>query len=154
MNLENLKMVFFDFDDTLCIHTKHQTDSDYSRKLFKYGFDVYDDCESSPHMKKLLDLCVEQGIRVGLMSCVACYQHAETKRIWVADNYGVELENFCVGVQEAKSEMLEKFVKAVGYAPDEVALVDDWWYHLERVSNLGFRAYSPLQVVNFIDGLK
>lgn len=33
---------------------------------------------------------------------------------------------------------------------EEVAIVDDYWYQLERASDAGFVAYFPLQIVNFM----
>ncbi len=63
---------------------------------------------------------------------------------------GRELENFCTGTQDGKLDMLNAIADAYGYVKQEVAIVDDYWYQLERASDAGFVAYFPLQIVNFM----
>lgn len=97
-----------------------------------------------------MELLKKNNIRMGLISTTESYLVAKTKQKFVEDRYGIELENFCTGTQDGKLDMLNAIADAYGYVKQEVAIVDDYWYQLERASDAGFVAYFPLQIVNFM----
>lgn len=61
MDISNLKIVLFDFDNTLCIHTNHgkwdEQQSKVNRATIVSGsLAVWDDCEISEDLKKFMEL--------------------------------------------------------------------------------------------------
>lgn len=155
MDISNFKIVLFDFDNMLCIHTNHgKWDEQQSRvnraTIVSGSLAVWDDCEISEDLKKFMELLKKNNIRMGLISTTESYPVAKTKQKFVEERYGIELENFCTGTQDGKLDMLNAIADAYGYDKQEVAIVDDYWYQLERASDAGFVAYFPLQIVNFM----
>lgn len=153
INLTNLKIVLFDFDNTLCIHNEHKTKTsiEFETDILKYGEKVFCEAESNTHMKAFIDLCIKHNICIGLISTTKSCKRADEKLKWAQLKYNTKFHNYCVGTQEAKLEMMEALANASGYTKDEIAIVDDYWYQLNRANNAGFRAYSPMQIVNFIE---
>lgn len=152
--LENIKVVLWDFDDTLCIHKFHGSDSDsehmYNVDVLLHGKDAWNTGKPNIYMKRFMKLCSDKGIKQGLISSTTSYKHAIGKCDWVKDNYGVELENFCVGTFEAKLDMMLAIADAYNYERDAILIVDDFWENLERAANNGFQACTPMEIVNFI----
>ena len=104
--LENLKMVLFDFDDTLAVHSQGHRISDH---LMKYMINVHSGSKelwntSKPNLqlKKFMDYLACKNISMGLISGVHDCKAAERKIEWVKENYGYSLENYCVSSQEQK----------------------------------------------------
>lgn len=156
MDIDNLKIVLFDFDNTLCVHTDHKkwTESQKNAaraKLVSEDLSMYDGCKINDNLRKFMELLQTKNIRIGLLSTVESHPWALMKQRFVRERYHVKLENFCVGTQEGKLDMLNAIADSNGYSKQEVAIVDDYWYQLERASDAGFAAYSPLEIVNYIN---
>lgn len=157
IDLNTLKIVLFDFDDTLAIWENHKTtaeDFSYMRQVIDFGAETWSNCKPNAQMQKFLNMCIQKGVRVGLLSKTVSVLHMLGKAEWVKLNYGVDLENFCVSEMPMKVEMLKGIAEAYHYQPNEVALVDDLWEHTEKAANAGFCAYTPMEIVNFVDSLE
>ena len=152
--LENVKIVLYGFDDTLCIHKFHESDYDsehlYNIDVLLHSNKAWSTCKPSIHMKKFMDLCSKKNMRQGLISSAMSFKHSIGKCEWVKDKYGIELENFCVGTFEAKFNMMLTIADAIKYSRDEILIVDDFWESLERAANNGFQACSPMEIVDFV----
>lgn len=153
LDIGKLKIVLFDFDDTLCIHSDHKSGGDdiYNTKIVAEDMSVWGTCEINEQMAQFIKICKTKRIRLGLISITASFCHMDMKQRFVKQMYGIELENFCVGIQEGKLDMLNAIAAAYGYQKDEIAIVDDYWYQLERAADAGFQAYSPMQIVNYVN---
>lgn len=157
VKLDSLKMVLYDFDDTLCIHNNHTLyESSLHRhnvSVIRKGVGAWDNASVSSHMKEFMELCESYGIRQGLMSATSPY-HSLHKCEWVEHSYGIELENFCVSSSEDKSSTMCVIADAYDYKHNQMIIIDDYWKVLTSASNEGFQAYSPMQIVNYIESLK
>ena len=40
---------------------------------------------------------------------------------------------------------------AFHYKKSEIAIVDDYWYQLDRAADGGFQAYFPIQIINYMN---
>ena len=152
-----LKMVLYDFDDTLCIHTNHTSNEDQVHRhevdVLVHGKDTWNGGSINNHMKEFMKLCTKFGLRQGLISATTPH-HSAPKCEWVEANYGIKLENFCVSRAEDKSRTMWAIKDAYNYRRDQVMIVDDYWKVLEMAANAGFQAYSPMQIVNYIASLR
>lgn len=150
---EDLKIVLFDFDDTLCIHNRstHHSDEEYYESLIhssKWWTKI--GCEPNKHMKEFMLLMKSQGTRLGLISQTDSYIHMIRKNEWVQTNYGIELENFCVACNISKVNMMISLNKAYNIRRNKILLVDDKESILCEAVNNGFQAASPMEVVNYV----
>lgn len=142
--LENLKMVLFDFDDTLAVHSQGHRISDH---LMKYMINVHSGSKelwntSKPNLqlKKFMDYLACKNISMGLISGVHDCKAAERKIEWVKENYGYSLENYCVSSQEQKMIELSTIAEVNGFHESQIALVDDYY---ENLGNAGKMLISP-----------
>ena len=156
IDLEKVKLAIFDFDDTLPIHTNHrpftaEQAEDYHTRVLSGDITVWDSCLVSDAMYDFVTMCLDKGIRTGLMSATDSYVHMVLKHDWVLLKYGVDMENFCVGSSDRKAPMLEYIAKANNLDNNEILLVDDLYSTLESASNLGFQCASPIEVAAYMD---
>lgn len=138
--LENLKMVLFDFDDTLAVHSQGHRISDH---LMKYMINVHSGSKelwntSKPNLqlKKFMDYLAYKNISMGLISGVHDCKAAERKIEWVKENYGYSLENYCVSSQEQKMIELSTIAEVNGFHESQIALVDDYYENLGNAEKM------------------
>lgn len=153
--LENLKMVLFDFDDTLAVHSQGHRISDH---LMKYMINVHSGSKelwntSKPNLqlKKFMDYLAYKNIPMGLISGVHNCKAAERKIEWVKENYGYSLENYCVSSQEQKMIELSTIAEVNGFHESQIALVDDYYENLGNAEKMGFTTFSPMEIVNLVN---
>lgn len=153
-NLQDLDMVLFDFDDTLCIHAEHggseELDQEWMVKVLRKGAAAWEKCSINESMKLFMEECLNCNLQMGLISTVESEKHAKGKFDWVIKNYGIILENFCVSTFEGKLDMMLAISKAYGIPKEKILIVDDYWKNLERAANAGFKACTPMEVVNWV----
>lgn len=125
--LENLKMVLFDFDDTLAVHSQGHRISDH---LMKYMINVHSGSKelwntSKPNLqlKKFMDYLACKNISMGLISGVHDCKAAERKIEWVKENYGYSLENYCVSSQEQKMIELSTIAELMDFIKTRLLLL-------------------------------
>lgn len=156
IDLNTIKIVLFDFDDTLAIWNTHKCgvdDADYIRRVIEYGTLIWQECSINEQMKEFMEMCKEKHIRMGLISKTCTVLHMLEKQKWVKENYGIDVENFCVSEMPYKIEMLRGIASAYGYLDKEVAIIDDYFEHTSNAANAGFSAFTPMEVVNFVNSV-
>lgn len=150
-----IKMVLFDFDDTLAIHEWHDNSPEeqlkYDKSVLTDGAGAWSHLRPSRHMSEFMKSCAEANIKMGLISAGMSFQHLKGKADWVKEVYGYKLENYCVGRVEAKLDMMIALAEAYEIPRNQILIVDDYWLTLERAANAGFMAASPMEVVNFVE---
>ena len=72
LNLKKVKMILWDFDDTLCFHSDHSSptdtyDTEYNVKVLNRE-DAYATCKMNYSIAKLMNWAVNEGKRQGLVS--------------------------------------------------------------------------------------
>ena len=157
LDLNRIKLVAFDYDDTLCIHQRHLEDKRYRGEshsvLILCGEDEWKDCLAPEFMKKFVRECQLRGIEMGLISCTDTYLRADAKLNWVNEQYGIKMKNYCVGTQEMKIPMLQDLQTSFKLQADEILYVDDMYAHLENASKKGFISCSPTEIACYVETL-
>jgi beta-phosphoglucomutase-like phosphatase (HAD superfamily) len=158
IDLDNVDFVLFDYDDTLCIHSKHEESKEFRRninaRILKEGIKAWDDCKPNNHMRKMMSECKERGIRMGLISTTLSCCHMMGKHDWVLAEYGVDLENYCVGSYEGKVTIMIAISDAFNIPRKRILFVDDSHSNLEAAFEAGFMVCTPMEVVNYIEERK
>lgn len=153
LDLGKVKVVLFDFDDTLCIHFKHEDTEGYLREMVLGNCEWWDviGCKKNECMQIFIGKCLDAHLRMGLISATAVSCTAINKINWVKNTYGVEMENFCVGKIKDKASIVKALLDTGEYRPEEVLVVDDTVRVLEDVTRLGCQAANPMEVVNLVE---
>lgn len=154
INIDKLKLILWDFDDTLCIHTDHggSTEDDilYHVEILS-GKNAFASGQPNEQIKTFIQFVNGKGIKQGLISAAMSYQHMIRKEKWVKDKYDITLANYCVGERKNKIDMLIAIEKTFAYKKAEILIVDDNWETLVEAANYGFQACTPMEIVNYVN---
>lgn len=144
---KRLKLVLFDFDDTLAVHEGHLSCS----KLTYLTCIHSDNADPWKETKKNVHLCIKNNIEIGLISATTSYTTGKRKEEWVLDNYGIACENFCVGDSEQKIIEMQALANARRLDNSKIAIIDDYYKTVESAADARFVDCTPLEIVNFIN---
>lgn len=155
INFEKLKVVIFDFDDTLAIHSDHafperEQFQENVMKVLQDDYTVFNDCSPNDFMKEFMELCSTKDLHLGLVSHCESSKIAKMKCEWVLRNYGHALENYCVSSREMKLVTLRSLAEMLHCKADEILIVDDLYTTLDEAASAGFQAATPMEIVNFV----
>lgn len=155
INFNSLKLVLFDFDDTLAIHRKHGTGTPeghhrYCVQIYRGDLEAFKDCEPNAAIGEFIKKCKYYGVKMGLISFVDSCKHADMKLLWVKNKYDVTMEDYCVCSAEAKIQQALAITEALGLRPNQVLMVDDRYDVLASFGDHGFQHATPIEVVNYM----
>lgn len=164
-SLENIKLVAFDFDDTLFAHRAHYPDtpSDHiqylvaclrsSKKLIPRG-SLWGSCSTNSAFEEFMEYCETQDIIMGLISWTAASVCATEKINFVKEKYHHTIENWCVGSIDEKIQMLKVLAEVYRLENDQILIIDDSVHVLANANAEGFQAASPIEFVNYWNNFK
>lgn len=157
LNLNEVRIVLFDFDETLCVHQKHTTGRDrieYLTDILRNGADDYKEKDANLQLKKFIEVCFSNGIEIGIISACNSFITMEAKCKWADERYGIKFVNYCVDSAESKIDMMIAISRFKELQRSEIAIVDDLIFILTNAANAGFTAWTPMEIVNFINQLE
>lgn len=152
LDLDKVKLVLFDFDDTLCIRSRRKSIDnkgiDFIARILGHGSERYDYSFSPSFIMKWFVIeCASQGKSLGVLSAVAVAQEAELKMKYVIENYDVNMINYCCSSVEDKIQVLEAIAISTGIPKECILLVDDLTHTIEKAADAGFMTCSPMEIV-------
>ena len=138
INLDNIKVVIFDFDDTLAIHK----DKDFSKKrresenkylgyylnAYKYPDTFYEDiepCIKSEILYKFINNLRNNGIKMYCLSGMKFSFHLKAKQNFINKYYGQDIEIISSSSQELKVDGVKIISKLNNCNLDEILFIDD-----------------------------
>ena len=156
--LEDIKLVLFDFDDTLCIHQirKKGNSNNFNIAMLNRDINYWDckNCYPNHQMKIFMKLCASIHVDMGLISAVTSCCEAENKIQWIFEKYGFKLKNYCTGNAENKINIIKALLQSSALTPQNILFVDDQYINILSVSELGLQTAMPLEIINYINDLK
>ena len=138
LNLDNIKVVIFDFDDTLAIHrdkdfVKHRNESEDKR--LNYYLNAYqnhtnffidvESCDKSEILYNLVQELRRKNIKMYCLSGMKFSFHFKAKQDFINKNYGDDIELISVGTQQLKLDGIKIISKVNGCNLDEILFIDD-----------------------------
>lgn len=153
IDLSNIKLVIFDFDDTLAIHK----DRDFMKKHFENGqenknnyyFDAYmnpdsfyDDiepCEKSEVLYSFVNILREKKIKMYCLSGMKFSFHLKAKQCFIDKHYGDGIEVIVAASQELKLQGVKVLQKVGNCKLDEIIFIDDRQSVIELLEKNGVK---------------
>lgn len=159
IDLDNIKVVIFDFDDTLAIHkdkdfAKHRRESE--EKRLGYYLNAYNNpttfyekiepCVRSEILYNFIDKLRNKNIKVYCLSGMKFSFHLKAKQYFVNKNYGNDIEVLSTASQELKIDGVKIIQRINNCNLNEILFVDDIEENVIRLNNLGVCSLLPEQI--------
>lgn len=163
IDLNNLKVAIFDFDDTLAIHKdkdyiKHRNENE--NNLLNYYLNAYlnpnsfyesiEPCNISESILKLINVLRKNNIKIYCVSGMKFSFHLEAKEHFVHKYYGNDIEVISTRNQELKVDAVKIISKANNCNLNEILFVDDIEENIINFNKVGIYALLPGDVDSII----
>ena len=138
INLENIKVVIFDFDDTLAIHkdkdySKHRRESEdkylsYYLNAYKNPESFYEDIEPCIKSEVLYNFIINlrsKDIKMYCLSGMKFSFHLKAKQSFINKYYGDDIEVISTASQELKTNGVKIIQKFNDCELEEILFIDD-----------------------------
>lgn len=138
INLENIKVVAFDFDDTLAIHkdkdfSNHRRESEdkylsYYLNAYQNPDTFYEDIEPCIKSEALNNLIIKlrsKDIKMYCLSGMKFSFHLKAKQSFINKHYGTDIEIISTATQELKLDAVKIIKKLNNCRLEEILFIDD-----------------------------
>ena len=164
INLSNIKVAIFDFDDTLAIHKdndykKHRNESE--EKLQNYYLNAYltpekfyeiiEPCNMSESILKLINILRKNNVKIYCVSGMKFSFHLKAKEYFVHKYYGNDIEVISTRNQQLKIDAAKIISKVNNCNLNEVLFVDDIEENVINFDKIGINALLPSDVDSLIE---
>ena len=163
INLNNIKVAIFDFDDTLAIHK----DKDYKEhrneteeKFLNYYLNAYlnpnsfyesiEPCNVSKSIFKLISILRKNNVKIYCVSGMKFSFHFKAKEYFVHKYYGKDIEGGVTRNQELKVDAVKIISKVNNCNLNEILFVDDIEENIIKFNEIGINALLPNDVDSLI----
>lgn len=163
IDLNNIKVAIFDFDDTLAIHKdkdflKHKNENE--ENFLNYYLNAYlnpdsfyetiEPCIMSDSLYKLISFFKNNDVKIYCVSGMRFSFHLKAKENFVHKYYDDNIEVISTRSQELKVEAV-KIIKRINDCNlNEILFVDDIKENIIRFNNMGIHALLPNEVDELI----
>ena len=155
IDIENIKIALFDFDDTLAIHkdkdfSKHRKESEEKRlgyylNAYKYPDTFYEDiepCIKSDILYNFINELRNRNIKIYCLSGMKNSFHLKAKQNFVSKHYGDDIEVLSTTTQESKIDGVKIIQMLYNCNLDEMIFIDDSKNTIEHLKNNGVKAFD------------
>ena len=164
INLSNIKVAIFDFDDTLAIHKdkdyqKHRNESE--EKLQNYYLNAYltpekfyeiiEPCNMSESILKLINILRKNNVKIYCVSGMKFSFHLRAKEYFVHKYYGNDIEVISTRNQQLKIDAAKIISKVNNCNLNEILFVDDIEENIIDFDKIGINALLPGNVDSLIE---
>lgn len=163
INLNNIKVAIFDFDDTLAIHKdkdyiKHRNENE--ENLLNYYLNAYlnpnsfyksiEPCDISEPIFKLINILRKNNVKIYCVSGMKFSFHLKAKEYFIHKYYGNDIEVISTRNQELKVDAVKIISKVNNCNLNEILFVDDIEENIINFNGIGINALLPNDVDSLI----
>ena len=155
INLNNIKVVIFDFDDTLAIHkdkdfSKHRSESEENFVNFYLNayskpdsfYDEIEPCIKSEILYDFIEKLRKRKIKMYCLSGMKFSFHLKAKQSFINKHYGKDIEVISTSSQELKLKGVKIIQKINNCNLDEILFIDDRQDVIELLTQSGVKGIS------------
>ena len=161
INLDNIKVVIFDFDDTLAIHKdkdfcKHRRESEdkylgYYLNAYKNPDIFYEDiepCDRSEVLYKLVQELRNKNIKMYCLSGMKFSFHLKAKQAFINKHYGNDIEVISSATKELKIDGVKIIQRFENCNIEEILFIDDRQDVIDLLNNNGIKSILVNNIEN------
>lgn len=152
INLDDIKVAIFDFDDTLAIHkdkefSKHRSESEenfikFYENAYKNPDCFYEEiepCVKSEILYNFINNLRNKKIKLYCLSGMKFSFHLKAKQSFINKNYGEDIEVISTSSQELKLKGVKIIQKINNCKLDEILFFDDEKYTITYLNDNGIK---------------
>ena len=153
VNLDEIKLVIFDFDETLAIHKdkdfiKHREESEENFVNFYYNaynnpdcfYDEIEPCTKSEILDEFIKKLRKRKIKMYCLSGMKFSFHLKAKQSFINKHYGEDIEIISASSKELKLKGTKILKKINNCNLNEILFIDDRQDIIELLSQNGIKA--------------
>lgn len=159
IDLNNIKVAIFDFDDTLAIHKdkdyiKHRNENE--DHLLNYYLNAYlnpnsfyekdEPCSILESVQTLIKILSSKGVKIYCLTGMKFSFHLKAKEHFVHKYFSNDIEVISTRSQELKEDAVKILQRVNGCNLNEILFVDDMRENIIRFNNMGIYALLPNEV--------
>lgn len=161
IDIDNIKVAIFDFDDTLAIHKdknylkrRYENEDNYLNYYLKAYlnpncfYETIEPCDISASIYKLINILKNKGVKIYCVSGMKYSFHLKAKEHFVHKYYDENIEVFTAGTQELKCNAIKIIQRINNCSLNEMLFVDDIKENIVMFNNMGIHALLPSEVDN------
>lgn len=154
IDLNNLKVAIFDFDDTLAIHkdkefSKHRRESEDSFLNYYLNaylnsesfYDIIEPCTKSDLLYELINKLRNKGVKMYCLSGMKFSFHLKAKTHFVHKYYGNDIEVISTQSQERKLDAVKIIQRINNCKFNQILFIDDLEKNIIRLRDLDVNAF-------------
>ena len=155
MNIDNIKVVIFDFDDTLAIHRdknfiNHRNENEEKRLGYYLNayqnhdsfYDEVEPCDRSEVLYRLVQELRNKNIKMYCLSGMKFSFNFKAKQNFINKYYGNDIELVSSGTQQLKLDAIKIIAKANNCSLDEIIFIEDLEETIEYLKENGINAIN------------
>ena len=163
INLDNIKVAIFDFDDTLAIHKdknyiEHRNENEENLLNYylsaylnpNYFYDSIEPCDISKSIFKLITILRKNNVKLYCVSGMKFSFHFKAKENFVHKYYGNDIEMISAKNQELKVEAAKIISKINNCNLNEILFIDDIVKNINTFNKIGINALLPDDIDSII----
>lgn len=153
INLDNIRVVIFDFDDTLAIHKDkdfciHRRESEdkylgYYLNAYQNKRTFYENIEPCTKSEILYNFIIElrsKGIKMYCLSGMKFSFHLQAKQSFISKYYGDDIEVISAATQELKVDGVKIIQRIENCKIEEILFIDDRQDVVDLLNNNGINS--------------
>ena len=158
-NLDNIKVVIFDFDDTLAIHhdkeyLKHRNESEEKRlsyylNAYKNPETFYQDiepCDRSEVLYNFINELRNKNIKMYCLSGMKFSFHFKAKQNFINKHYGDDIELISASSQQLKLDGIKIIQKLNNCNLEEILFIEDLEDTINYLNDSGVQCISVNEI--------
>lgn len=159
LDLDNIKVAIFDFDDTLAIHKNKeykQHRNENEDNLLNYYLNAYlnpksfyetiEPCYISKSKKNLINILEMKGIKIYCVSGMRFSFDFQAKEYFVHKYYSNNIEVISTGSQGVKKDAVKIIQRIHKCNLNEILFVDDFKENIIEFNKMGICAFLPEEI--------
>lgn len=148
--LDNIKLCFIDFDDTLCVRTSRVKNNDYYECLIREDVDIYTRKSRAigAGFHEFVKACKENNIKLFILTHSKSSLPCKTIMKYLDKTFGKGTfsDVIAVSTKEYKLNIIKEYARSYTATKSNVLFIDDDVYLVDMVYDDGFCVASPQEV--------
>lgn len=163
IDIDNIKVAIFDFDDTLALHkdkdfSKHRSECEENFVRFYLNaylnpesfYETIEPCYVQESLQKLIKFFETKGIKMYCVSGMKFSFHLKAKEHFIHKYYSKNIELITSASQELKCKAVKIIGRINNCNLNEILFIDDIEENIIRFNNMGICALLPNDVDSLI----